>query len=227
MKARAYVAEFIGTFALLFVIFNIAHSLERNGPMQLLCIALGVGLTIMVMGTSFGPISGGHFNPCVTFGMMIAKKIDFATGILYWIVQCAGGIAAVFLSAFILGQDGEIIRLGITVSRAITVSPVGAMIAEAIASFLFVTVIFMTAVDKRAPANGALFLGFTLTLGILAIGPVSGGAINPAVGLALSVGSNQWGNVVSWAAGPMIGAALAAVLYTMVWSKEELATTAE
>lgn len=221
MKARAYVAEFIGTFALLFVIFNIAHSQERNWSMQLLCIALGVGLTIMVMGTSFGPISGGHFNPCVTFGMMIAKKIDMATGIIYWLVQCAGGIAAVFFSAFILGQDGEAVRLGLSVSRPLTISPVNAMLAEAVASFLFVTVIFMTAVDKRAPANGALYLGFTLTLGILAIGPISGGAINPAVGLSLSLGSSQWGNVLSWAAGPMIGAALAAILYKMVWSKEE------
>jgi glycerol uptake facilitator-like aquaporin len=220
MKPRALVAEFIGTFALLFVVFLTVNNFAGN-PVQLLAIALGVGLTIACLGTALGPISGGHYNPCVTFGMMVAKKIDIATGIAYWVVQIIGGVAAVFTAAFLLGPGGEAARAAITVGRGDGIEVMQAIVAEAIAAFLFVTVIFMTAVDRRAPAMGAWFLGLTLTIGILAIGPISGGAINPAVGVALSVGSNHWENALSWSIGPLLGAGIAALLYTGMWSKEE------
>jgi len=219
MKPRALVAEFIGTFALLFVVFLTIKNF--SGPVQLLAIALGVGLTIMVMGTSFGPISGGHFNPCVSFGLWVAKKIDIGTMIAYWIVQAIGGIAAVFLAAYLLGPDGEAARAGTAVGWGPGVDATRAIIAEAIAAFFFLSVIFMTAVDSRAPKNGALYLGLTLTIGILAIGPISGGAINPAVGLALSVGSSKWDTVLSWTVGPLLGAGLAGLAYTGLFEKQE------
>jgi glycerol uptake facilitator-like aquaporin len=221
MKARALVAEFIGTFALLFVVFLTVNNFMGNPQLQLLAIALGVGFTILALGTAFGAISGGHFNPCVTFAMMIAKKISLADGLAYWVVQILGGIAAVFTAAFLLGANGEAARAAISVGRGAGIEILPAIIAEAIAAFLFVTVIFMTAVDRRAPANGALYLGLTLTIGILAIGPISGGAINPAVGVALSVGSGKWDNALSWSIGPLFGAGLAALLYTGMWSKED------
>jgi glycerol uptake facilitator-like aquaporin len=224
MKTRALVAEFIGTFALLFVIFNIVHNFERNAGLQLLTVAIGVGLTIAILGTAFGPVSGGHFNPCVTFGMLVAGKIDLMTAILYWVFQCVGALAAVFTAAWLLGTSGETVRLGISVGRGADISLVAAVVAEAVAAFLFVTVIFMTAVDRRAPANGALYLGGALTIGILSIGTISGGAINPAVGLALSFGSGRWENVASWLAGPLIGAGLAALAYKGMWAKDEAAT---
>jgi len=220
MKPRALVAEFIGTFALLFVVFLTVNTFTGN-PVQLFAIALGVGITIACMGTALGPISGGHYNPCVTFAMMIAKKIDVGTGIAYWVVQIIGGIAAVFTASFLLGPNGEAARAAISVGRGEGIEVMQAVVAEAIAAFLFVTVIFMTAVDRRAPAMGAWFLGLTLTIGILAIGPISGGAINPAVGVALSVGSNKWDNALSWSIGPLLGAGIAALLYTGLWSKEE------
>lgn len=219
MKPRALVAEFIGTFALLFVVFLTVTNFDKN-PVQLLAIALGVGLTIMVMGTALGPISGGHFNPCVSFGLWTAKKIDVGTMIAYWIVQAIGGIAAVFLASFLLGPSGETARATVSVGWGTGVDATRAIVAEAIAAFLFLTVILMTAVDQRAPKNGALYLGLTLTIGILAIGPISGGAINPAVGLALSVGSSKWDTALSWIIGPLIGAGLAGVLYTGMFEKE-------
>jgi glycerol uptake facilitator-like aquaporin len=219
MKASALVAEFIGTFALLFVVFLVVHHFTGN-PVQLLAIAFGVGLTIVCLGTAFGAISGGHFNPCVTLAMMVAKKIDAGTGIAYWIVQCLGGILAVFTAAFLLGPDGEAAKAAITVGRGLGIEMMQSTIAEVIATFLFVITIFLTAVDRRAPINGALYLGLALTFGILAIGPISGGAINPAVGLALSVGSSNWENAISWSVGPFAGAALAALVYVGMFEKE-------
>jgi len=215
MKPRALVAEFIGTFALLFVVFLVVTNFADN-PVKLLAIALGVGLTIMIMGTSFGAISGGHFNPCVSFGLWVAKKIDFGTMVGYWIAQAVGGIAAVFLGAYISGADRTTVSVGWSGHSATQ-----AVIAEAVAAFFFLISIFMTAVDSRAPKNGALYLGFTLTIGILAIGPISGGAINPAVGLALSVGSSNWDCLVSWLVGPLVGAGLAALVYTGLFEKQD------
>jgi aquaporin Z len=220
MSMRALLAEFIGTFALLFVIFMVGNN--TNGtPVQLLSIALAVGLTIVCMATAFGPISGGHFNPCVTFAMVVAKQMDAARALVYWVVQALGGIAAVFTGAFLLGEFGAAARSATSLSRGPGVEMVAALVAEALAAFFFVTVIFLTAVHQRAPKNGALYLGLALTFGILAIGPISGGGINPAVGIALSVGSGKWDNAVAWAVGPLIGAGLAAVCYTGLWSKSE------
>ena len=220
MKMRALVAEFIGTFALLFVLFLVIFHFAAS-PVTLLAIALAVGLTVVCLGTAFGPISGGHFNPCVTFGLLMAKKIDLGTSILYWIVQLVAGIVGIFVASFMLGPNGEAARAAISVSRGEAIGIGAAVAAEVIVSFLFVMTIFMTAVDRRAPINGALYLGLALTFGIMAIGPISGGAINPAVGLALSVGSGKWDNALSWSIGPMVGAGLAGLMYAGFFSKEE------
>lgn len=220
MKPRALVAEFIGTFALLFTIFCVVTNFTGN-PIQLFAIALGVGLTIMIMGTAFGAISGGHFNPCVTFGMMVAKKMDAVTGVAYIATQLVGATASVFAASFLYGPNGDAARKAVTVSRGAGIELAASIAAEAIAAFFFVTAIFMTAVDKRAPKNGALYLGLTLTIGILAIGPISGGAINPAVGFAASIGSGNWDNAASWSVGPLLGAAVAALCYVGLWQDGE------
>jgi glycerol uptake facilitator-like aquaporin len=220
MKPSALLAEFIGTFALVFTIFLTIHNLGTN-PTGLLSVALAVGFIVMTFGTAFGPISGGHFNPCVTIAMMIAGKLSILSGILYWVVQAIGGIAAVFAAAYLLAPNGQDAMVNISLSRGPQIELMGSMLAEAIAAFFFVTVVFMTAVHRKAPPNGALYLGFALTTGILAIGPISGGAINPAVGLALSVGSANWENLLSWSVGPMIGAILAALLYIAIWDRED------
>jgi glycerol uptake facilitator-like aquaporin len=152
--------------------------------------------------------------------MMVAGKLGILSGVAYWIAQCLGGIAAVYTASFVLSPNGDVAMAAISLSRGENIGVVGAMVAEAIAAFFFVTVILMTAVHKKAPTMGALFLGLVLTFCILAIGPISGGAINPAVGLALSVGSMQWDNAISWMIGPMLGAMVAALFYVAIWDKE-------
>ncbi len=220
MKPRALLAEFIGTFALLWVIFLVVYNFTAS-PISLFAIAFAVGLTVVCLGTAFGAISGGHFNPCVTFGLLIAKKIDIRTAVAYWVVQILGGIAGVYVASFLLGGNASAARLATSVSRGDGLDLLHAVLAETIAAFLFVLTILMTAVDKRAPSNGALYLGFVLTICIMAIGPISGGAINPAVGVALSLGSSRWENAVSWIAGPMLGALLAGMVYVGMFERED------
>src|SRR4249919_560572 len=89
------VAEFIGTFALIFI--GVGAIYNNAG---LLAVALAHGLTIAVMVSATGGISGGHLNPAVTFGLWVGGKIDFKGFVAYWIAQLAGGAAAGFLLLF-------------------------------------------------------------------------------------------------------------------------------
>lgn len=210
MKFRALLAEFIGTFALIFVGVLVIHHL--NGPDALTGIALAHGLTIATLASTTAAISGGHLNPAVTFGMMLTKRIDVMNGIGYMVAQCFGAILAGFAAAFVAGGDMMIAGKG-TPALSPGVSVAAAIVAEAITTFFLVFVIMGTAVDRRAPKVGALFIGLTVTLDIFAIGPITGGAMNPARWLSGVAGSNLTSPIV-YILGPLLGAAIAALVYT-------------
>ncbi len=221
MKAQALAAEFIGTFALLFVIFNVVVNIGNNpaySAMFPLALALGLGLTMASMGTAFGGISGAHFNPCVTLAMVLARKIGVLAGLVYWVVQVGAAIAAMLVVQYINKAEDWTNAFG---STGNPVNLNKGLVAEGIAAFFFLTVVFMTAVDKRAPKAGGAYLGFMLGLGVLSIFNVSGAAINPAVGVALSLASGSFENIVVWTVGPFIGAAVAALLYIGVFAEKE------
>jgi MIP family channel proteins len=213
----ALIAEFIGTFALVFF----GASAIINGQAGLLGVALAHGLTIAVFGSALGAVSGGHFNPAVTLALLTTGRIKLGNAIGYIVSQCLGAIIAALLLNVALPSDAvSAASLG-TPLLAPNISLGGAIILEAIATFALMTVIMGTAVDARAPKVGALFIGFTVALDILAIGPLTGAAMNPArsIGPALIGGhlENFW---VYWV-GPVIGGIAAAVLYDAVMGKKE------
>src|SRR5438445_12434445 len=99
------VAEFIGTFALIFIgVGVIANHANLNSNAGLLAVALAHGLTIAVMVSATGAVSGGHLNPAVTFGVLIGSKITARRAVAYWIAQLAGAIVAAWLVALLLGS---------------------------------------------------------------------------------------------------------------------------
>ena len=214
MNYRALIAEFIGTFALIFVgVGAIASNVINNGATGLVGIALAHGLTIAVMASATGAISGGHFNPAVTIGLFCAQKIDAVNTIGYIIVQCLGAIVAAFLIKLCIPPTVlAAVNMG-TPALASGISSTMGLLTEIILTFFLVFVIYGTAVDKRAPKVGGLFIGLTITLGVLMGGPITGAAMNPAryLGPALLGGGleNCW---IYWA-GPVIGGILAAVTY--------------
>jgi aquaporin TIP len=213
----AFIAEFIGTFALMFI----GGGAIINGNATLVGVALAHGLTIAAFGSAFGAVSGGHFNPAVTLAMLVTGRIDVPKGLGYIVVQCLGAIVAAFLLTITFPPDQvAAAKLG-TPLLAGNVTIGGAVIAEAVTTFALVSVIMGTAVDARAPKLGALLIGLTVTLDILCIGPLTGAAMNPArsIGPALVSGNleNFW---VYWI-GPMIGAVAAAALYDAVMHKRE------
>ena len=220
MNTRALLAEFIGTFALIFVgVGTIAGNFLNQGQTGLTGIALAHGLTIAVMISATAAISGGHLNPAVTIGLFFARKIDAINTFGYIIAQCFGAIVAAFLIKLCIPQEVlTAVNMG-TPALAAGITPTMGLITEIILTFFLVFVVYGTAVDKRAPKVGGLFIGLTVTLDILIGGPLTGAAMNPAryLGPALLGGglSQCW---IYWI-GPIVGGILASVTYSNTLEK--------
>ncbi len=213
----AFVAEFIGTFALTLI----GAGAILNGSAGLVGVALAHGLVIVVFGTALGAVSGGHFNPAVSIAMLATGRIDPAKAGGYIVSQVLGSIlAALILTQVFPAETVSAAKLGTPLLSATTSIGAG-IILEFLTTFFLVTAIFGTAVDSRAPKMGALFIGLTVTLGILCIGPLTGAALNPArsIGPALVGGylDNFW---LYWIA-PIAGAVAAAFLYDGLFHKRE------
>ena len=217
MNSKALIAEFIGTFALIFIgVSTIAANEISNGAAGLVGIALGHGLTVAVMVSATAAVSGGHINPAVTFGAWLAHQIDSKNAVGYVVSQClAALLAANLVKLTVPGHVLQAIAMG-TPAPGEGIPTSMAFVMEVILTFFLVFVVFGTAIDGRAPKIGGLFVGLTVTLDILAGGPISGSALNPAryLGPALSGGNLQyfW---LYWSA-PLLGGAIAATLYYFV-----------
>ena len=216
MNSKALLAEFIGTFALIFVgVGAIASNyiLDNGTSVDLLAIALAHGLTIAVMVSATAAISGGHLNPAVTFGAWLSQKINSKNALGYVIFQCLGAIFAASLLKLAIPLEAlQAVKMG-TPALGEGINPFTGLLMEFVLTFFLVFVIFGTGIDARAPKVGGLFIGLTVALDILVGGPITGAAMNPAryLGPALMGGGLQyfW---LYWL-GPLAGGAAAALLY--------------
>jgi MIP family channel proteins len=210
---RHSVAEFIGTFALVFVGgAAIMMSRQSGGAMGVLEVALAHGLILAVMVSALMRISG-HFNPAVTVGFLATRRIEPVMGAVYIVSQILGAIAAAYvLKATFPAEIFSAVRGG-GQSIALEVSGAQAFALEAIATFFLVMAVFGTAVDPEAPRVGGFAIGLTVTAGILAIGPFTGGSMNPARSFGPAVATNIYeGQLIYWLA-PIVGGLAAALLY--------------
>ena len=221
------VAEFIGTFALIFVGVGAIYN-----NVGLLGIAFAHGLTIAVMVSATAGISGGQLNPAVTFGLFIGGRLKVFQTIAFWIAQLAGASAAGFVLLFIFtGQVdpqkstalAETIVANGTPDLALKgVNAVQGIVIEGILTFFLVFVVYGTAVDIRAPRIGGLAIGLTVTLDILFGGPFTGAAMNPARTFGPALASGHWNNQAIYWIGPMLGGALAGIVYGRFLIKQNL-----
>ena len=207
------VAEFIGTFALIFVGICAIHNSTPAAGVGLLGIALAHGLTIAVMVSATGGISGGHLNPAVTFGLLTGGQINVKRAVSYWIAQLAGATVAAMLVAKMYGASGTGIVVSGTPDLAIGVSVMHAIGLEGVLTFFLVFVVFGSAVDVRAPKIGGLAIGLTVALDILVGGPLTGAAMNPARTFGPALASGHWNNHLVYWAGPMLGGLAAGLIY--------------
>jgi len=218
---RHFVAEFVGTFALVFVgSGTIIATQASQMNAALIAVALAHGLILAVMVSALMRISG-HFNPAVTVGFLAARRIEPLMAGVYIAAQIIGAIVAAYaLKGLLPASITEPTRVG-GQSIAIEVSAWQAIGLEAIATFFLVFVIFGTAVDPKAPRIGGLAIGLTLAASIFAIGPFTGGSLNPARSLGPAVASGVFeGQAVYWI-GPLIGALIAALLYDTLFIRRD------
>jgi MIP family channel proteins len=219
--SRKCVAEFIGTFTLIFIGVGAIHNAGNpNAGLGLLGVALAHGLAIAVMVSATGGISGGHLNPAVTFGLLVGGVIDLKNSVAYWISQLAGATAAGFLLLSVYGVHGvEIVRQGTPNLAEGTSTGVGVLI-ELVLTFFLVFVVYGSAVDARAPRIGGLAIGLTIALDILFGGPLTGAAMNPARTFGPALAANFWKDHAVYWIGPMAGGSLAGLIYGHFLIKE-------
>lgn len=199
---KKYIIEFIGTFFLVLVV-----ALTGNP------LAIGVVLAALVyMG---GYISGAHYNPAVTLAVWMNKKIESAVALRYILTQFVAAVAAAAIY-FVLQGKTFIPQPGINISLP------SAIIIEILFTFLLASVILHVAATTKTKGNDyfGLAIGFTLMAGAFAGGPISGGAFNPAVGVGpllfdFAHIANHTTNLFVYLFGPLVGGALASIVYKL------------
>ena len=218
---RHFVAEFIGTFALVFVGgAAIMIAKDTNSPAGLLGIAFAHGLILAVMVSALMRISG-HFNPAVTLGFVVTRRIEIPMAGVYILAQIIGAIVGAYVLKwtfpFALFEatrgGGQAVALQVTGGQA--------FLLEFIATFFLVIVVFGTAVDPKAPRIGGLAIGLVVAADILAIGPLTGGSMNPARSFGPAVASGVFeAQMIFWLA-PIAGGLAAALLYEYLFLRRE------
>lgn len=218
---RHFVAEFIGTFALVFVGgAAIMIAKDTNSPSGLLGIALAHGLILAVMVSALMRVSG-HFNPAVTLGFVATRRIEIPMAGVYIVAQVIGAIVGAYVLKFTFPfalfeatrGGGQAVALQVTGGQA--------FLLEFIATFFLVLVVFGTAVDPKAPRIGGLAIGLTVAADILAIGPLTGGSMNPARSFGPAVASGVFeAQLIYWAA-PIAGGIVAALLYEYLFLRRD------
>jgi aquaporin Z len=178
--AGKLIVEAIGTF---FLVFTIGQTVKGPNSSELAPLAIGSALMVMVY--AGGHYSGGHYNPAVTLGVTLRGKMTWAEAVPYMVAQVIGAVVAAGVVLYIKGSTSATVPESKPNEYQ--------MIAQAIGDFLFtfalVYVVLNSATAKGTAGNSfyGLAIGFTVMTGAFAVGPVSGGAFNPAVGVGLFV----------------------------------------
>src|SRR5256714_5750742 len=201
-----YLAEFIETF---FLVLTIGCTVIAAGMGVIARLAIGAALMVMVY--AGGHISGGHYNPAVTLGVLIRDKVQAADVVPYWIAQFAGAAVAALIV-------GKFLRAGVALTPiAPHVGP--ALLAEFLFTFALVYVVLNAATAEGTSGNSfyGLAIGLTVMTGAFAVGDISGGAFNPAVALGICIlGISEWANIWIYLLANFAGGVLAAVIFQLI-----------
>jgi aquaporin-4 len=228
VNGRAWFAEAIATFCLVFfgplsVIVSVAAFGETLTLEGILLISFAHGAAIGLMVYTFGHVSGAHINPAVTIPMMITRRIGIVDGIGYIVFQLIGAVIAAFSLKTILPELGAKVHFGTQggPSDLIGGSAMSGLALEIIFTFFLVTVIFMTAVHKKAPAGmyGLVIGGMIFLVHLVGI-PFTGASVNPARTFGPALASGYWDFHWIYWAGPIIGGIIAGVIMYYIFIKK-------
>jgi aquaporin Z len=215
--SRAWVAEFVATFTLIFIGAGaVSMNQDPNGP-GLVGIALAHGLALAILVSVLGHISGAHVNPAVTIGLWVTGRVDPKRAAVYIGSQLAGAVAgALVLRALMPRAFWEPAALGTPqVNHAVGVGVGQGVLIEAVLTFFLMLAIFGTAVDPRGAFSkvAGFSIGLVLTFDILMGGPLTGAAMNPARWFGPALVSGTWSDGFVYIIGPVAGAVAASLVY--------------
>ena len=200
---KKYVVEFIGTFFLVFTVGIVVRGAAPFAP-------FAIGSILMVMIFSGGHVSGGHFNPAVTLAAFLRGRCDKKDVLPYWIAQFIAAVVAGLLVDFLMhGRP----------SGAANRPTAESFIGEFLFTFALCWVVLNVATSKNTMGNSfyGLAIGFTVLVGAITVGGISGGAFNPAVGLGvLTMGIESAKQFVVYLVSEFAGAAVAAIAYRSI-----------
>lgn len=212
----ALAAEAVGTFLFFFVGMGavvLNDHVPEGGP-GLLGVAFAHGLALAVLVSALGAVSGGHFNPAVTFGVWLAGRMEPIRAVGYVVVQLAAGVAAgLALRAIFPEESWRPSAIGTPSLGGI--GPLAGIGVEAVLTVLLLVAVFGTAIDPRAPRLGGIAIGLAVAADILMGGPLTGAAMNPARWFGPAVASGSYADFYVWIVGPLLGAAVAAAIYRL------------
>jgi aquaporin NIP len=209
---RTLVAEFIGTFALVFIGCGAA----ATGKLDPLAGALAFGGTIGVMVYALGHVSGGHFNPAVSIGLAIGRRFPWISVPEYILAQGAGATVAALLLRLTLAPG---VPLGVTHPSG---SDGQAFVWEVIMTFFLVLVVTAVATDARAVRSAAgLAIGGAVVLDALAGGPISGASMNPARSFGPALVANDLSGLWIYLLAPVVGGAIAGIVYLFLREEKQ------
>ena len=204
---KKYIVEFIGTF---FLVFTVGMAVQSGSPLA----PLAIGSALMVMIFAGGHVSGGHFNPAVTLAVWLRGKCETKDVVPYWLAQLAAGVVA---GLIVVALKGKPMLPG---SHELAPS----LVVEFLFTFALAWVVLNAATAKGTAGNSfyGLAIGFTVLTGAVAVGGVSGGAFNPAVGLGVVVmGLEKLSQLWIYLAADLVGGAVAALAFKATHDKGE------
>jgi aquaporin NIP len=215
---RAFVAELVGTFALVFAGCGAVMVDAKTHALGHVGVALTFGLVIMAMIYAVGHVSGAHFNAAVTFAFALSRHFPWSRALGYWLAQLLGALAA---AALLRGSLGNLAHVGATLPSG---SQGQSFLWELVMSFFLMFVIMAVATDTRAVGEAAaIAIGGTIGLDAMFGGPISGASMNPMRSIAPAFVSGDLHALWLYVLAPVAGTSLGAVTYRFVRGEATLA----
>lgn len=215
---RKLVAELLGTYVLLlfggFAIFAATNPAGPQGT-SVLVIAFGFGLALLVGLYAFGEVSGGHFNPAVSLGALIDKRIDVSTFVSYVIAQFAGAALAGWSLVYAISSD-FVATTATVPNAALAVADWDAFLLEVVATAFFVAVILKVTMSDMFGKTAFLGISLTLVAIHIALVPLTGSSVNPARSFGSALAGGEWTSFWVYLIGPLVGAFIGWAFYKLV-----------
>ena len=210
MNARKYLAELLGTFMFMMVGYMSVPALHAAAPAapNILVVPFSFGFGLLAAIFAFGHISGGHFNPAVTVGIVLDKRLPALEGVFYILAQIIGAIAAAVVVMLTVSQQA--VADGITKPGA-GITDISAVVIEATFTAIFLVVILVS--SKRAPQIAALAIPLTLVAIHFAIATVTGSSVNPARSIGSALVGGDLNQLWIYIVGPTIGGIIGWAVY--------------